>query len=83
LDLSTIALFTCSDYFGMTMTSAINPETKAKLDALAAEIAQASNEAAPAVQSEQELAEQRAHLATIVDRVLVEDAELLQRLADA
>lgn len=65
------------------MTSKINPETRAKLDALAAEIALSSTHTEPSQPSEQQIATQRKICSDVVDRVLIEDAELLQRLADA
>jgi|GEM_PF-1803733 len=67
----------------MTMTQSINPATQAKLEALKAEIAQATNEPAPAPLAAEQLEAQKKKLAAVVTRVLADDAELLERLADA
>jgi len=64
----------------MTMTKSINPDTKAKLDALAAEIA--VGEVKPE-QTEAGLAVLEAKAEAAVELILVRDAEALERLADA
>ena len=67
----------------MTMTSAMNPETKARLEALKAELAAAANEPELAAPSALELGVMKAKAAAAVERILVRDAEALDRLADA
>jgi len=78
-----IALRAFGAYFGMTMTSKNNPETRAKLEALAVEIAKSANQPSLSQPSEQQVATQRKIASVVVDRVLIEDAELLLRLADS
>ncbi|MEO0024757.1 MAG: hypothetical protein RL196_1198 [Actinomycetota bacterium] len=67
----------------MTMTHSINPATKAQLEKLNAEIAEAALERQPVLPTASELEEQKSVLAAVVSRVLAEDGELLERLADA
>ena len=67
----------------MTMTSARKPETKARLEALKAELAAAANEPLLAAPTELEIDVMKAKAAAAVERILVRDAEALDRLADA
>ena len=65
------------------MTSKINPETRAKLDALAAEIAQARPDEEVRAQTQVDTQTLASKAEAAVSIILVRDAEALERLADA